>query len=78
MGDQYSGDEVRWDWLGCESGCSVSVWVIWLLPTFGENVIPTAHLETYLLGKMVTCSILILPAVYIHVQGSVYNNFTKY
>ncbi len=25
MGDQYSGDEVRWDWLGCESGCSVSV-----------------------------------------------------
>ncbi len=24
MGDQYSGDEVRWDWLGCESGCSVS------------------------------------------------------
>ncbi len=25
MGDQYSGDEVRWDWLGCESGCSVSI-----------------------------------------------------
>ncbi len=25
MGDQYSGDKVRWDWLGCESGCSVSV-----------------------------------------------------
>ncbi len=25
MGDQYSGDEVRWYWLGCESGCSVSV-----------------------------------------------------
>ncbi len=25
MGDQYTGDEVRWDWLGCESGCSVSV-----------------------------------------------------
>ncbi len=24
MGDQYSGDEVRWDWLGCESGCSMS------------------------------------------------------
>ncbi len=24
MGDQYSGDEVRWYWLGCESGCSVS------------------------------------------------------
>ncbi len=27
MGDQYSGDEVRWDWLGCESGCSVSATV---------------------------------------------------
>ncbi len=52
--------------------------LLWLLPTSGENVIPTAHLETYLLGKMVTCSILILPAVYIHVQGSVYNHFTKY
>ncbi len=34
-----------------------------LLPTSGENFMSTALLEIYLLRKMVTCSILILPAV---------------
>ncbi len=34
-----------------------------LLPTYGENVLSTAPLEIYLLGIMVTCSILILPSV---------------
>ncbi len=31
---------------------------------FGENVMSKAPLEIYLLGIRVTCSILILPAVY--------------
>ncbi len=35
-----------------------------LLSTSGENFKSTAPLEIYLLTKMVTCSILILPAVY--------------
>ncbi len=35
----------------------------WLLPTSGENFFSTAPLEIYLPGKMVTCSILLLPAV---------------
>ncbi len=35
-----------------------------LLPASGENFKSTAPLEIYLLRKMVTCSILILPAVY--------------
>ncbi len=35
-----------------------------LLPTSGENFKSTAPLEIYLLRKIVTCSILILPAVY--------------
>ena len=34
-----------------------------LLPTSGENVMSIAPSEIYLLRKMVTCSILILPAV---------------
>ncbi len=34
-----------------------------LLPTSGENIKSTAPLEIYLLGTMVTCSRLILPAV---------------
>ena len=34
-----------------------------LLPTSGENFMSIAPLEIYLLRKMVTCSILILPAV---------------
>ncbi len=34
-----------------------------LLPTSGENFKSTATLEIYLLGKIVTCSILISPAV---------------
>ena len=33
------------------------------LPTYGENFTSTAPLEIYLLRKMVTCSIRILPAV---------------
>ena len=37
-----------------------------LLPTSGEHVMSIAHLEIYLLRTMVTCSILILPAVYTH------------
>ncbi len=32
-------------------------------PTSGENFMSTAPLKIYLLRKMVTCSILILPAV---------------
>ncbi len=36
-----------------------------LLPTSGENFMSTAPLEIYLLRKIVTCLILILPAVYI-------------
>ena len=34
-----------------------------LLPTYGEHFMSIAPLEIYLLRKMVTCSILILPAV---------------
>ncbi len=37
-----------------------------LLPTSGENFMSTAPLEIHVLRKMVTCSILILPAVYIY------------
>src|SRR4029434_8036036 len=37
-----------------------------LLPTSGENVMSIAPLEIFLLRKMVTCSILILPAIYIY------------
>ncbi len=37
-----------------------------LLPTSGEYFMSTAPLEIYLLRKMVTCSILILPAIYIY------------
>ncbi len=39
-----------------------------LLPTSGENVMSTAHLEIHLLGKMVMCSILILPTVCANMQ----------
>ncbi len=38
-----------------------------LLPTSGENFMSTAPLEIYLLRKMVTCLILILPAVCMYV-----------
>lgn len=38
-----------------------------LLPTSGKNFMSIAPLEIYLLRKMVMCSILSLPAVY--VQG---------
>ncbi len=37
-----------------------------LLSTSGENFMSTAPLEIYLLRKMVTCSMLILPAVQTH------------
>src|SRR4029434_5367014 len=37
-----------------------------LLPTSGENFMSIAPLEIFLLRKMVTCSILILPAVSIY------------
>ncbi len=40
------------------------VWISWVInPKSGENVMSTAPLEIYLLRKMVTCSVLILPAV---------------
>lgn len=35
-----------------------------LLPTSGEKFISIAHLEIHLLRKLVTCSKLILPAVF--------------
>ncbi len=41
--------------------------LLWLLSTSGENFMSTAPLEIYLLRKMVKCSILILPAVYIYI-----------
>ncbi len=37
-----------------------------LLPTSAENFMSTAPLEIYLLGEMVTYSILILPAVFVY------------
>ncbi len=43
-----------------------------LLLTSGENFKSRAPLEIYLLGKMVTCSILILPAVCLHFDFSEY------
>ncbi len=42
------------------------------LLTYGENFMSAAPLEIHLLRKIVTCSILILPAVYI------YNVMTEY
>ena len=45
-----------------------------LLPTSGENVMSIAPLEIFLLRKMVTCSILILPAVYIYLCVCVNTN----
>ncbi len=43
----------------------ISMDYLGLLQTFVENFMSTAPLEIYLLRKMVTCSILILPAVFI-------------
>ncbi len=40
-----------------------SVRITWVVTDIGENFMSTAHLEIYLLRKMVTCSIHILPAV---------------
>ncbi len=39
--------------------------LIGLFLTSGEHFMSTAPLEIYLLRKMVMCSILILPAVYV-------------
>ncbi len=46
-----------------------------LLPTSGENVMSTSPLETDLLRKMVTCSILILPAVCVYIYIYIYKIF---
>ncbi len=43
-----------------------------LLPTSGENFKSTAPLEIYLLRKKMTCSIPILPAVYIYIYIYIY------
>ncbi len=44
-----------------------------VLPTSGENFMSTALLEIHLLRKLVTCSILILPAVCINELFSVHS-----
>ncbi len=44
-----------------------------LLPTAGENFMSTAPLEIYLLRKTLTCSILILPAVYLALFYNIYS-----
>ncbi len=38
-------------------------WIIWVVTASGEDFMSIASLQRYFLGKMVTCSILILPAV---------------
>ncbi len=43
--------------------------LLWLLLTSGEHFKSTSPLEIYLLGKMVTCPILILPTA-LPYQGS--------
>ncbi len=43
MGDQYSGDEVRWYWLGCQSGCSVS-FTMYSSHTMGVNSCATTFM----------------------------------
>ncbi len=48
---------------------SLYVWTNWVVVHRhpGENVMSTAPLEIYLRRKLVTCSILILPAAYIYI-----------
>ncbi len=62
-----------WNYLFC---CLCLYGLLGLLPTSGENFMSTAPLEIYLLRKMVTCSILILPAVrkkLCNIQEQVFN-----
>ncbi len=44
-----------------------------LFPTSGENFMSRAPLEIYLLRNMVTCSILILPAVFLWRKSWIFN-----
>ncbi len=46
--------------------CFLYFGLLGLLPTSGEHFKSTAPLEIYLMRKMLTCSILILPTVYIY------------